>query len=469
MARNRWLFVVPVCLWAVGGLGWAASKPSAQEILERCARRYAHARTLTADLEIAVGGTMGSAEFGFKSKAQLARQRPNLLRYRLPALPDGELNQILLVSDGQTLCTEVMSLVAMRTPAPTSQAAFAKSVQEVTMPFAGPVILPSSPVYDDASMMDGVRPDVACREPKVVGQEVVDGHPCWVVEATIGERRRERFWIDRETYVLRQIWTDWNPIPGLEGPRQDVQKPGPEPMTPFEKRAARIRETGSPMAPVLTVTVTYRNLQLGRPLRQETFRYVPDEAVRVVESQEELSRVLLEAIAGPMFSQPPSPAPSDQALGQKAPDFTLPLVSGGELSLSSLRGKVVFLDFFAEWCPPCQQEIPELIDIHNTMGDRVTIIGILISSNLDEAGMENYIREKGIPYPVVNGGSEPDEISQAYGVEALPTNVVIGADGRIYARLEGYGGREPLDQAIQQAISGELPAPEAIQMPPGGG
>lgn len=125
------------------------------------------------------------------------------------------------------------------------------------------------------------------------------------------------------------------------------------------------------------------------------------------------------------------PLPAQRAV---APDFSLPDLTGGQLTLSSYRGKVVLLDFWATWCDPCREEIPRFVDLENRYGNRgLQIIGVAMDDG-PEPVRDFYERFK-MNYPVAMGNAK---IGEVYGgVLGLPIAFLIGPDGRIQAKHMG--------------------------------
>ena len=120
--------------------------------------------------------------------------------------------------------------------------------------------------------------------------------------------------------------------------------------------------------------------------------------------------------------------------GSPAPDFTLPLVDGGQLRLSSYRGKIVLLDFWAPWCVPCREEIPRFVELQRKYGDRgLQIIGVSMDDSPEP--VQAFYQQFRMNYPVVMGTAD---VGAAYGgVLGLPIAFLIDRQGRIYAKHIG--------------------------------
>lgn len=117
-----------------------------------------------------------------------------------------------------------------------------------------------------------------------------------------------------------------------------------------------------------------------------------------------------------------------------APNFTLPLIDGGQLQLSSFRGKVVLLDFWATWCVPCREETSHFVELQQKYGAQgLQIIGVSMDDSPDP--VHTFYQQFHVNYPVVMGTAD---VGAAYGgVLGLPIAFLIDREGRIYAKHMG--------------------------------
>jgi cytochrome c biogenesis protein CcmG/thiol:disulfide interchange protein DsbE len=139
-----------------------------------------------------------------------------------------------------------------------------------------------------------------------------------------------------------------------------------------------------------------------------------------------------------------------QGLTGGAPDFTLPAVDGSMVSMSDYRGKVVLVDFWATWCPPCQEMIPVLSKLNKRYSDKgLVILGV----SLDRDGLEvlgSFVHENMIPYKVIMGDTR---IGNAFGgVSTIPTLYIVDRDGRLVRKLTGYHSFGQLEEQVKKYL-----------------
>ena len=122
--------------------------------------------------------------------------------------------------------------------------------------------------------------------------------------------------------------------------------------------------------------------------------------------------------------------------GKPAPAFTLQDLDGKNISLSDFRGKVVILDFWATWCPPCIKEIPDFIELYEKYKDKgFAMLGI----SLDQAGIsvvKSFAQKYKINYPIMMTDGQVDK---AYGgITSIPTTFIIDPAGNMQKKYVGY-------------------------------
>lgn len=116
------------------------------------------------------------------------------------------------------------------------------------------------------------------------------------------------------------------------------------------------------------------------------------------------------------------------------PDFTVKAIDGQLIRLGDLRGKVVLINFWATWCPPCRAEIPDLIQLQRKYKDRLVVLGVSEDDDGPEV-VKRFATEHKINYPIVM--STP-EISRAFpGVSSLPTTFLLDRQGLVVQRHLG--------------------------------
>jgi cytochrome c biogenesis protein CcmG, thiol:disulfide interchange protein DsbE len=132
-----------------------------------------------------------------------------------------------------------------------------------------------------------------------------------------------------------------------------------------------------------------------------------------------------------------------------APDFTLSRLDGQPLQLSSYRGKVVLLDFWATWCDPCREEIPHLVEMQQKYGGRgLQIIGVSMDDSADP--VRPFYQQFHMNYPVVMGTAKTGEMYG--GVLGLPIAFFITRDGTIAAKRIGAQAPDAIESEIQKLL-----------------
>ena len=134
----------------------------------------------------------------------------------------------------------------------------------------------------------------------------------------------------------------------------------------------------------------------------------------------------------------------------QAPAWSLEDLVGQSVASTDFDGKVLLIDFWATWCPPCRAMIPGLIELHNEYGSRgFVVIGI----SLDQKGPEvvaAFVQRHEIPYPVFMANEEV--IESFGGIRSIPTSFLIDREGRIRERHVGYLPTDHLEPRIQDLL-----------------
>jgi peroxiredoxin len=128
------------------------------------------------------------------------------------------------------------------------------------------------------------------------------------------------------------------------------------------------------------------------------------------------------------------PLPAGAAAGAPAPAFALPRAAGGALSSDALRGRVVVLNFWATWCPPCREELPALERVHRALaGEGLAVVAVSVDARPE--AVARFAAARGLGFAVLSDPRE--QVARRYGVAAYPTTVVVDRRGRIAHRAVG--------------------------------
>lgn len=134
----------------------------------------------------------------------------------------------------------------------------------------------------------------------------------------------------------------------------------------------------------------------------------------------------------------------------KAPEFSLKSVDGKTVKLSDYKGKVVIIDFWATWCPPCRKGIPDLISIQNEFKDKVVIIGISLDREKTIKDVPGFVKNNGINYPVVYGD---DKVVIDYGgIQSIPTSFVVDKNGTVVDMHVGLVSKDTFVNKIKELL-----------------
>lgn len=138
--------------------------------------------------------------------------------------------------------------------------------------------------------------------------------------------------------------------------------------------------------------------------------------------------------------------------GDPRPELALADLDGDLRRIGEWDGRVLLVNFWATWCPPCKKEMPAFIELQRTYGERgLQVIGVAI----DQPGpVREFAEEIGVNYPLLVGEAEAAEISRRWGnrLGALPYTVFVDRQGRIAARHHGEISAEQAESVVQDLL-----------------
>jgi peroxiredoxin len=144
----------------------------------------------------------------------------------------------------------------------------------------------------------------------------------------------------------------------------------------------------------------------------------------------------LVSVALSWFTLARGPAVRAPGSAESAPQFELENLDGGEIALSDLRGKVVYVNFWATWCVPCRDEAPGLRRLYETFrGEGFEILAPTINVEADMDAVRAFRSEFGLEFPIL---LDPDKVAyNRYGATGVPETYLIDAEGRLAASYIG--------------------------------
>ena len=134
--------------------------------------------------------------------------------------------------------------------------------------------------------------------------------------------------------------------------------------------------------------------------------------------------------------------------GQMAPDFTLKDINGNPLSLSSLRGKYVIIDFWGSWCIWCVRGMPKMKEYYKKYSDKLEILGV--DCNDPEKKWKNAVKNLNLPWKHVYNPKDSYEILKKYQIQGFPTKILVDPEGKIAKTIVGEDPKfyEYLDEVL---------------------
>ena len=156
------------------------------------------------------------------------------------------------------------------------------------------------------------------------------------------------------------------------------------------------------------------------------------------------------AVGAPLSS---SPSPRE---GFLAPDFTLDTLDGKKVTLSELRGKIVIINLWATWCPPCRAEMPALENAYEQYKDSgVIILGLNVTNQDSERDIPPFVKEFGLTFPILL--DRDGSVSALYQLRGLPTTYFVNREGIIRTVVVGGPMNETFIRSKIEALLQENP------------
>ena len=208
-----------------------------------------------------------------------------------------------------------------------------------------------------------------------------------------------------------------------------------------------------PFARAAAAGVTIGLIQEKKETLQETSKVLADWRARLAE---------WDAVTGPTVPSSPFPllrsggsprpmmeGPPSEMVGKPAPDFVLRDVNGQEIALKDLRGQTVLLDFWATWCEPCREAMPDIKAAYDEYHDKgLVVVGIDFSESAEIA--IKYFEEQ--KYPFVNLLDPNQQAFQKYGGGGIPKAILIDKDGIVRYVKQGYSSGEDLRPEVKKLV-----------------
>ncbi|MDR1146510.1 MAG: DUF2092 domain-containing protein [Verrucomicrobiales bacterium] len=383
------------CCCAVS-LSAAETGTAARALLERVGKFYDLAKTL--QVEIAAANHLENQDMDttIKSAGTLTVSRPDRIAYvqtsrqfGLTLVTDGTNKTVFWPSSGKYTVTKI------------------DRPDDADFSMMDTALMTSTRARADlffkADLLDELMEDAA--DATLAGEEELGGVLCQRVKISAKDKITVELWIQKtgEPLLLKLVEK-------LQGAPTDAQLK-------------------------MECVNTFANWRVNQPVPDNAFVFTPPADAQKVDQ---------------LFSSSPSAAAPHPLVGQPAPEFTLTDLSGQSVSLSALRGKVVVLDFWATWCPPCVAGLPKIWQV---MQEHPDAVFYAVNVKESAADIEKFLAKKKLAtLPVLRDAD--GKISDNYQAKAIPQTVIINRHGTVSAVHVG------LPDDTRQALTESLSAAE---------
>jgi thiol-disulfide isomerase/thioredoxin len=145
----------------------------------------------------------------------------------------------------------------------------------------------------------------------------------------------------------------------------------------------------------------------------------------------------------------PTAAPGSK--GSVAPDFSLKRLDGGDLQLSSLRGKAVIIDFWDTWCGPCRVSMPHFLALSQEYSDDLVVVGVALGRE-GEDKVRKFAQDRGLTFEMVLFNNDPALIQGFGGIQSIPTTFLVDGEGIIREVWIGGHGKAEYERGVKAVI-----------------
>lgn len=127
-------------------------------------------------------------------------------------------------------------------------------------------------------------------------------------------------------------------------------------------------------------------------------------------------------------------------------------IEDNKLKFAEKEGKIILVNFFATWCPPCKAEVPSLIKLQDDFKNDFEVISVLLEEFKSDEEINDFIKEFGINYEITKGGDNFDLAKALGGIKSIPTMFLVDKDGKIFQKYVGLVPAEMLEIDIKKLL-----------------